>query len=112
MEGVRVEQEEARRLSAEIGDRALEGWERLFQGLAATLEGSIEAGREALTDARDLHHELAVRNGEGKAIAALGLIEMMTGEPGRAKELVEGRCRCRSPPGTCGPRASATPIWG
>ncbi|MGI8930822.1 MAG: ATP-binding protein [Sphingomicrobium sp.] len=89
MEGVRVVQEEARRLSAEIGERALEGWARLFQGLAATLGGAVEAGREALTDARDLHRELGVRNGEGKAIAALGLIEMISGEAERAKELVE-----------------------
>ncbi len=87
-EGVRVVEEEARGLAAELGDRALEGWARLYQGLAAMLAGTFDAGREALLEARDLHAESGVRSGEGKARAALGLIEMMEGEPGRARELV------------------------
>ncbi len=49
-EGVRAMEEEARELSAELGERALEGWARLFQGLSATFGGAVEAGREALTE--------------------------------------------------------------
>jgi DNA-binding CsgD family transcriptional regulator len=49
----------------------------------------VDTGRAALTEARDLHRELGVRSGEGKATAALGLIEMQTGEPARARDLVE-----------------------
>jgi predicted ATPase/DNA-binding CsgD family transcriptional regulator len=81
--------DEASALSAELDDPDLEGWARFFQGLGATLGGAGDAGREALTHARDLHHELGVRIGEGKAIAVLGLIELKTGDPGRARELVE-----------------------
>jgi predicted ATPase/DNA-binding NarL/FixJ family response regulator len=88
-EGVRVAQEEARRLAAELGERQLEGWARLYQGLAATLAGDAERGREALEDVRRLHAELGVRSGEGKALAALGLIEMVEGRPGEGQALVE-----------------------
>jgi predicted ATPase/DNA-binding CsgD family transcriptional regulator len=88
-EGVRAAEEDARQLSAELGERGLEGWARLFQGLAATLGGAVDPGREALTEARDLLREAGARSGEGKAIAALGLVEMLTGEPERGKELVE-----------------------
>ena len=62
---------------------------RLFQGLAPTLGGAVDPGRDALTEARDLLREAGVPNGEGKAIAALGLIELLTGEPERAKQLVQ-----------------------
>jgi non-specific serine/threonine protein kinase len=89
MEGVRTVGEEACLLSAELGEPALEGWARLFQGLAATLAGAVDAGRQALTEALRLHRMMGVRIGEGKAIAALGLIEMLTGQPARAKEIVE-----------------------
>jgi predicted ATPase/DNA-binding CsgD family transcriptional regulator len=88
-EGVWAVQEEARELSSELGERALEGWARLFQGLSATLGGAVESGREALTEVRDLHGELGVRMGEARATAVLGLIELLTGEPERARELVE-----------------------
>jgi hypothetical protein len=88
-EGARSMLDEACGLGAELGDPELEGWARLFQGLAATLGGAGDAGRETLTQARDLHHELGVRIGEAKAIAVLGLIELKAGDPGRARELVE-----------------------
>lgn len=88
-EGVRTMQEEARRLSAELGEKALEGWALLFQGLSATLGGAVEAGRVALAEVVDLHGELGVRTGEARATAVLGLIELLTGEPKRAKELVQ-----------------------
>ena len=88
-EGVRAVEEDARQLSAELGDRALEGWARIFQGLTDTFVGAVEDGRAALTEARNLHREAGVRSGEGKATAALGLIELMSGKPARAKELIE-----------------------
>jgi DNA-binding CsgD family transcriptional regulator len=88
-EGVRAMQEEAHELSAELGERALEGWARLFQGVSATLGGAVDAAREALTEVRDLHGELGVRTGEARATALLGLVELLTGEPERAKQLVE-----------------------
>ncbi len=81
--------DDAEALSAELGERDLEGWAGFFQGLAATLGDAGEAGREALTRARNLHRELGVRIGEGRAIAALGLIELQAGDPDRARELVE-----------------------
>ncbi|HEX2129810.1 MAG TPA: LuxR C-terminal-related transcriptional regulator [Solirubrobacterales bacterium] len=80
---------DALELSIELGERALEGWALLFQGLAATFGGLVVPGREALTRARDLHHELGVRVGEGRAIAALGLVELNSGAPEPAMELVE-----------------------
>lgn len=89
MDGARAIQEEARQLSRELGEHALEAWARLFQGLAATLSGAVEDGREALTEARELHNRLGIPNGEGRALAALGLIEMLTGNLEQAKGLVE-----------------------
>jgi non-specific serine/threonine protein kinase len=89
LDGVRAVEEDARRLGAELGDRALEGWARTFQGIAATLVGDVEAGREALTEACELHKQAGVPAGVGKATAALGLIELLTGNPARARELVE-----------------------
>lgn len=88
-DGVSAIEEEARQLSAELGDRALEGWAWIFQGLSATFSGALAAGRAALTQAVMLHRQTDVRNGEAKAIAVLGLIELLTGQPARAKELVE-----------------------
>jgi non-specific serine/threonine protein kinase len=87
--GARSMLDEAKALSAELGERDLEGWAGFFQGLAATFGGEGEAGREALTRARDLHRELGVRTGEGRAIAVLGLIELNADDAGRARELVE-----------------------
>ncbi len=87
--GARSMLDEARALSAELGELDLEGWAGVFQGLAATFGGVGEAGREALTQARDLHRELGVRIGEGRAIAVLGLIELQAGDPERAREFVE-----------------------
>jgi predicted ATPase/DNA-binding CsgD family transcriptional regulator len=80
---------EALGLSTQLGERDLEGWALFFQGLAATFGGLEDEGRGALTRARDLHRELGVQVGEGRAIAALGLTELKAGDPGRARELVE-----------------------
>jgi DNA-binding CsgD family transcriptional regulator len=80
---------EARDLSARLDDAVLVAWTRFFQGLGATLGGAVEAGREHLRASRDLHHELGIRIGEGRALAALGMSYVVAGEPDRAKELVE-----------------------
>jgi DNA-binding CsgD family transcriptional regulator len=80
---------QARDLSSRLEDPVLEAWTRFFQGLGATLGGAVDAGREHLTASRELHHELGIRVGEGRALAALGLSYVMAGELDRAKDLVE-----------------------
>ncbi len=75
-------------LSAELSDDELRGWVLVFQGLAATIGGAGDAGRAALVEARALHRGLGVRVGQGKATAVLGLIELTSGDPVRARELV------------------------
>ena len=82
-------QEEARALSISLGDAVLEGWARLFQGIAATLGGQGEQASGLLTEAREIHHRLGVRGGEGRALAALGLIAMQSGDFAQAQDLVE-----------------------
>lgn len=79
---------EARELSAELGERALEGWARFFLGLGETFVGEIEAGRTNLQAARRLHRDLGVR-GEALATAALGMGFLIDGEHDRARELIE-----------------------
>ena len=49
----------------------------------------MDAGREQLTASRDLHHELGIRIGEGRALSVLGMSYVMAGEVDRAKELIE-----------------------
>jgi non-specific serine/threonine protein kinase len=80
---------QARDLSTRLEDPVLEAWTRFFQGLGATLGGAVDAGREHLTASRNLHHQLGIRVGEGRALAALGLSYVMAGELDCAKELVE-----------------------
>ena len=79
---------EARELTADLGERALEGWARFFLGLGETFVGATEAGRANLQAARTLHRELGVR-GEALATAALGMGFLIDGEPDRARELIE-----------------------
>ncbi len=79
---------EARELSAELGERALEGWARFFLGLGETFVGAIEAGRANLQAARTLHRDLGVR-GEALATAALGMGFLIDGEHDRARELID-----------------------
>jgi predicted ATPase/DNA-binding CsgD family transcriptional regulator len=80
---------EAGELSAELGERALEGWARCFLGLSATLAGAAEVARTSLEAARTLHRELRVGIGEARATAALGIGFLITEEPDRARDLVE-----------------------
>ena len=79
---------EARELSAELGERALEGWARFFLGLRETFAGAVETGRANLQAARALHRDLGVR-GEALATAALGCGFLIDDEPDRARELIE-----------------------
>jgi predicted ATPase/DNA-binding CsgD family transcriptional regulator len=80
---------QARDLSTRLDDPVLEAWTRFFQGLWATLSGAVDAGREHLTASRDLHHELGIRIGEGRALSVLGMSHVMVGEVERAKQLIE-----------------------
>ena len=77
---------EARELSAELGERALEGWARFFLGLGETFVGAIEAGRANLQAARTLHRGV---RGEALATAALGMGFLIDGEHDRARELID-----------------------
>jgi DNA-binding CsgD family transcriptional regulator len=80
---------EARRLSAELGERELEGFATFFHGLTQALAMAVEPARADLEAARALHRQAGSRPGEGMAIATLGLTFLMTGEPGRARGLLE-----------------------
>jgi DNA-binding CsgD family transcriptional regulator len=50
---------------------------------------AVEPARADLNAARALHRQAGSRAGEGFAIATLGLTFLMTGEPDRARELLE-----------------------
>ena len=80
---------QASMLSAELGERALEGWARVFLGLTEGLAGAIDPAREHLETGRAQLHGIGVPRGWAIATAALGLTYAMTDEPLRAKELVD-----------------------
>lgn len=80
---------EARELNASLGDPVLEAWIRFFQGLADTLAGAVEPGREHLEASRALHQQLGIRIGEARSLAVLGMMFVMANETARAKELLE-----------------------
>jgi non-specific serine/threonine protein kinase len=80
---------DAQALSAELGEPVLEAWTRFFQGLTETLGGDTERGRVYLEASRALHHDLAIRIGEARALAGLGGTCFWRGEAGRAKELLD-----------------------
>lgn len=98
---------DALRLSAELGERALEGWARFGHGLTEILGGEVDAGRHQLEAARAIHGEVGAGAGEARSTAALGLTFVMAGEAARARELVELALSIGSATGTG--RASATP---
>jgi predicted ATPase/DNA-binding CsgD family transcriptional regulator len=108
----RAIEEEARQLCAELGEPELEGWARLFQGLAATLSGAVEEGRESLIEACELHRRLGVASGEGRALAALGLIEMRSGNLARARQLVEAGLRMQIDAGDLWPQGQCHTYLG
>jgi predicted ATPase/DNA-binding CsgD family transcriptional regulator len=80
---------EARHLSAELSELELEAFATFYHGLVDTLEMAVEPARANLEAATTLHQRAGNRPGEGLAIATLGLIFLMTGEPDHARELLE-----------------------
>jgi len=80
---------QARELSSELHEPVLEAWTGFFQGLAETLAGAFDTGREHLLASRALHHELGIAIGEARSIAVLGMTFVMAGELARAKELFD-----------------------
>ena len=80
---------EARQLSAELGEQALEGWAWIFEGLVEMFGDSPERARRNFEEGRRLCHELGVRAGEARASAAIGLTFMLENDSARAQKLVE-----------------------
>ncbi|MDQ3980658.1 MAG: adenylate/guanylate cyclase domain-containing protein [Actinomycetota bacterium] len=80
---------EARQLSGELGERALEGWAWILEGLVEVFGGSAERARRNFEQGRRLHHELGVRAGEARASAAIGLTFMLENDSAQAQKLVE-----------------------
>ncbi len=80
---------EARELNARLDEPVLQAWIQFFQGLAETLAGAVEPGREHLEASRALHHELGIRIGEARSIAVLGMTFVVADDAARAKELLE-----------------------
>jgi non-specific serine/threonine protein kinase len=112
MAEARAVEGEAGQLCRELGEPELEGWARLFEGLAATLSGAVQEGREALSEACGLHHRLGVSNGEGRALAALGLIELRSGNLVRARQLVEEALRVQTEAGDLWPQGQCHTYLG
>jgi non-specific serine/threonine protein kinase len=79
---------EARELGAELAEPQLEGYAAFFHGLTDTLDVAVEPARAHLEAARSLHHAAHNPRGAAGATAALGLTYTMTGDPGRARELL------------------------
>jgi predicted ATPase/DNA-binding CsgD family transcriptional regulator len=88
-EASRVAHSEARQLSAELCELELEGFATFFHGLADTLDMAVEPARSHLEAAIALHQRAGSGTGEGMGIATLGLTFLITGDPGRARELLE-----------------------
>ena len=82
-------QSEARQLSAALGEPELEGYAALYHGLTQALNLAVLPARADLHAARDLHRRAQEPAGEAMATATLGLTFLMTGEPERARELLE-----------------------
>ena len=78
---------ETRQLGAELGERELEGWAWLFEGLVEVFGGSAQQARRNFEEARRLHHELGVRTGEARSTAAIGLTFLLENDPARAQTL-------------------------
>ena len=80
---------DGRALSAELDDRAMEGWARIFEGLVEVFRGSGERARQHFEEGRRLHREAGVRAGEARSTAAIGLTFMLENDSSRARHLVE-----------------------
>jgi non-specific serine/threonine protein kinase len=88
-DGSRAFHNEARQLSAELGDMELEAFATFFHGLTQTLDMAVEPARGDLEAAIALHRQAGNRPGEGMALATLGLMSVMTGDLTRGQELLE-----------------------
>jgi predicted ATPase/DNA-binding CsgD family transcriptional regulator len=80
---------EARQLSAELGERAFEGWAWIFEGLVEVFGGSAQKARRNFEEGQRLCRELGVRAGEARSTAAIGLTFMLENDGARAQTLVE-----------------------
>lgn len=80
---------EARELSVELDERALEGWARIFEGLVELFGGSVEGAREHFEEARRLHQAVRVPAGEARASAGIGLTFLLEDDSAHARKLVE-----------------------
>jgi non-specific serine/threonine protein kinase len=80
---------EAQLLSAELGEVELQGFATYFRGLMETLNMAVDPARADLEAAIALHRRVNNRVGEGMTLATLGLTFLITGEPVRARELLE-----------------------
>jgi non-specific serine/threonine protein kinase len=80
---------QARALSVELEEPALEAWAAWFQGLTESLSGHLDAAREHLERSRALHHELGVGIGEARALAGLGGTCLWAGDLVSARRLHE-----------------------
>jgi non-specific serine/threonine protein kinase len=80
---------EARELIAELDEPALAAWVRFFQGLAETLGGDIEPGRQHLQESRARCRALGIRRGEARSLSVLGSSYVMSGEEPAGRPLLE-----------------------
>jgi non-specific serine/threonine protein kinase len=80
---------DAQRLSADLGELELEGFATFFRGLMQALSMAVDPARADLEAAIALHRRANNRVGEGMTLATLGLTFLITGEPARARELLD-----------------------
>jgi len=80
---------QGRRLCRELDEPVLEAWTAWFQGVAESVGGEQEAGRDHFEASRALHRRLGVRVGEARALVGLGGTHLWANEPARASELYE-----------------------
>ena len=105
-------QSEARQLSAALGEPELEGYAAFYHGLTQALNLAVLPARADLDAARDLHRRAQAPAGEAMATATLGLTFLMTGEPERARQLLEQAVAMQRAADTAGARdtpASTSP---
>lgn len=88
-EGARRTLADGRRLARELGERELEGWGRIFEGLVDLFGGAVERARQQFEEAQRVHRELGVRSGEARSTSAIGLTYMLENHNRRAKDLVD-----------------------
>jgi hypothetical protein len=88
-QGANVALADAGALSAQLGDRDVEGWSVFLRGLTAALGGRLESARPLLESSRQVHRRGGTRIGEAPAMAGLGLTRMTAGDANEARQLIE-----------------------